>query len=304
MKEADDIFTVFADFDIRAETLAATLLAYGDDSKEGFTLEQTILAPLGSMARRAGNDVAGVRKKYYDHETALLIEVNRKGLFDTLPPQLFLRTDEEYDTPKDRTKAFTQQIKDARKFFLPYEQAMFLPRIEAEQLEQKYTESFPDFVNELWGLPDFADCLSQRQQFLLCYLLPEAGRVVGNWDLTGLCLEAMLQKPIDLRFSAPLKLDMPETNLTNESISLGTDAILGNSFQDDIPVLEVYIKGITNQDLPDYLPTGKRRRLLEELLYSYFIPIDVPVITHIVVTDDAMDFTLGKVILGYNTKFN
>jgi len=304
MKEADDIFSVFAEFDIRAETLAATLLSYGNDSKESFTLEQTILAPVGSIARRAGNDVGKVKKKYFDQETALLIEVNRKGLYDTLPHQLFLRADEEYDTPKDRTKAFAQQIKEARKFFLPYEQAMFLPRIEAEKLEQKYTEYFPDFINELWGLQDFSDCLSQRQQFLLCYLLPEARRIVGNWDLTGLCLEAMLQKPIDLRFAAPQKLTMPENNLTNESLSLGTDAVLGDSFQDDIPVLEVYIKGVTNQDLPDYLPTGKRRRLLEELLYSYFIPMDVPVVTHIIVTDDAMDFTLGKAVLGYNVKFN
>ncbi len=304
MKDDDDIQAIFAAFDMRAETLTATLLAQAEGMTEGFDLERTVVAPLGSNGRRAGKDVAEIRKKYYDHEDVLYIEVNRKGLYDTLPKHLFLRTENDYESAIERTKAFTRQIKEARKFFLPYEQAMFHPRVEAERKEQKYTERFPDFISNLWGLDKFRDCLDERQVFLLCCLLPAAQRIVGNWDLTGLCLEAVLQKPVDLNFAAPAVPKIPDSGQRNESLQLGVDAIIGEEFRDDMPVLEVSVKGITDADLFDYLPGGKRLILLEELLYSYFIPLEMPVITKIIVTDDTLNFILDKAVLGYNVQFN
>lgn len=303
MQQMDDILGISAIFDIRVETLAATLLEQADGGLQDFGLEHLVVAPIGSEKRRYSKDVEGIRKKYYDHETALMIQVNRKGLFDTLPDGLFLRLDEEYKDAKTRTKAIAQQIKEARKFFLPFEQAMFHPRIEAEQIEQKYTESFPDFINEIWGLNEFTDCLNDRQQFLLCYLLPEAYRIVGNWKLTGLCFEAVLQKPIDLKFVAPKRLDIPSTESADGSLRLGENTILGESFQDDIPSLEVHVRGVTYNDIFDFLEDGKKRKVLEELLYSYFIPLDVPVETKIIVTEDTLGFTLGEAVLGYNVKF-
>ena len=304
MKALDDILSINAIFDIRVETLAATLLAQADGTTKDIDLEQIVVAPISAARRRVAHDVEAIRRKYYDHETALLIEINRKGLFDTLPERLFLRLDEEYKDAKARTKAINQQIREARRFFLPYEQAMFHPRIEAEQLEQKYTESFPAFLHEVWGLPEFKEELDDRQRFLLCYLLPEAHRIVGNWDLTGLCFEAVLQKPVFLNFVAPMELSNPASDTVASEMRLGDDSIMGDTFQDDMPTLEVIIKGVTYPDLPDYLPGGKNRRVLEDLLYSYFLPLDVPVLTKIMVTDDALGFNLGEAILGYNVQFN
>ena len=96
MKDMDDILAISATFDIKAETLAATLLEQADDSLKDFSLEQIVLSPKGSAKRRYSSDVDLLRKKYYEHETALMIEVNRRGLFDTLPQGLFLRLEENY----------------------------------------------------------------------------------------------------------------------------------------------------------------------------------------------------------------
>ena len=304
MKELDDILAISAIFDVRAETLAATFLAQADGTLKDFGLEQVVVAPIGNERRRVGNDVEEVKRKYYDHETVLLFQLNRKGLFDTLPQRLFLRLDEEYKDAKTRTKAIQQQIAEARKFFLPFEQAMYHPRIEAEQLEQKYTEYFPKFIHAIWGLPDFADCLDDRQRFLLCYLLPEAYRVVGNWKLTGLCFEAVLQKPIAIDFVAPIELEIPDSNTPANELKLGDNAIVGTKFKDDMPGIEVTVKGVTRSDLPEYLPGGGKRRILEELLFSYFLPLDVAAVTRILVTEDALGFTLGEEVLGYNAKFS
>lgn len=302
MKDLSDLLSITATFDIRVETLAATLLAQPSNDTRDFQLEDIVVAPVGHGQRRSKPEVKAVKKKYYEHDTALLIETNRKGLYDTLPERLFLRLDEEYDTPLKRTRAIKGQIKEARKFFLPYEQAMYHPRIEAEQKEQQWTEDFPDFIEKLWGLPDLADCLDKRQRFLLCHLLPEAYRIAGNWELTGLCFEAILQKPVDLNIIPPLELQTPKGDVSSDELRLGEDAVIGSTFKDDMPALEVCVKNINLEELPDYLEGGKRLKLLEEFLYSYFLPLDVTVVTNIMVTEEALSFNLGRDILGYNIK--
>jgi len=301
-EDIEDLLSISAIFDIKAETLAANLLSYAEGDMKSLNLEQIIITAKGDARKRSAKDVASVRKKYFEEDTALYIEVNRKGLYDTLPHHLFIHLDEEQDTPIKRTRAIEQQIKEARKFFLPFEQALYHPRIEVEQLEEKWTEGFPDFINQIWGLDAFGDCLNERQQFLLCYLIPEAYRVVGNWELTGLCFEAVLKKPIDLNFIAPVELEVPDADIPACERSLGEDTILGTHFKDDIPALEVCVRGITKNDLPQYLPGGSQRRILEELLYSYFLPLDVVVQTKILVTEDTWGFMFGEAIIGYNLR--
>jgi hypothetical protein len=297
-----DILSINALFDIRAEALAAALLARAAEAQEKLDVEQVIVAPQGTARRRSNREVKAVRKKQYEQDTVLFIEIHRKGLFDTLPEGLFLRLNEEYDSPLIRTRAIAQQIKDARKFFLPFEQALYLPRIEAEGLEQEWTERFPHFIEEIWGLPNFADCLDSRQRFLLCHLLPEAYRITGNWELTGLCFEAVLQKPVDLRFIAPLNHPNPDAGKLGEGRLLGVDSVLGESFRDDMPALEVSIKGVTALDLPDFMEGGKKLRILRELLYTYLLPLDIAIVTQIIVTEDAWSSDLGEGYLGYNLR--
>jgi hypothetical protein len=299
MTDAKDILSINALFDIRAETLAAALLSA---SVEPVDVEQMVIAPVGAAHRRSRHEVKSIRKKHYEQESVFFIEVHRKGLFDTLPEGLFLKANEESSNAIERSKAFQEQSLTARKFFLPFEQAMYLPRIEMEQMEQEWTEHFPGFMERIWGLPAYDDCLNKRQRFLLAYLLPEAYRAAGNWELTGLCFEAVLQRPVDLRLTAPLVHAVSESLQAETGFELGSEVILGASFRDDVPALEVSIKGVTVMDLPDFMEGGTTRRILEELLYAYFLPLDVPVLTHIIVTDDAWEFTLGASYLGYNVE--
>ncbi len=301
-EDIKEILGISATFDIKVETLASTLLAQADGALKDFNLDQIVVAAKGNARRRVGGDVEEVKRKYYDHEVALMILANRKGLFDTLPQGLFLRLDEDYEDAKARTRAITQQIKEARKFFLPFEQAIYHARIEADQIEQKYTETFPEFIHKIWGFPEFEDCLSDRQKFLLCYLIPEAYRVVGDWKLTELIFEAVLQKPVSIEFIPPLELEIPNSDVPACEMRLGDNAIVGDAFRDDMPAMKVIVKGITYLDLIDYLPNGNGIKLLEQLLYSYFIPLDVPIVTSIVVTEDTLGCTLGNDFLGYNTE--
>ncbi|HKK40405.1 MAG TPA: hypothetical protein VJ949_13375 [Cryomorphaceae bacterium] len=300
MSELKDTRRISANFDIRAEALAVNLLKNSADFNENIGIEQLLINPLGDLKRRVTFDVQEVKPRYFEQDTALQIDVNRKGLFDTLPEQLFLRTGVHSDHPKKRTKAIEEQIKEARKFFLPFEQAAYHALIEIEQLEQKYTEKFPEFFDRIWGLQNFKDYLEPRQKTLLCHLLPEAYRAVGDWNLTGLIFEAVLQKPVDMTFSKPQELDIPLADKTSDQMILGDDSVMGDTFVDEFPTLSIIVKGITGAELTDFLPEGKKRILLEELLCGYFIPIDVPYEIKIDVTSDGLGFDLGEMTLGYN----
>ncbi|HKL03614.1 MAG TPA: hypothetical protein VJ911_08060, partial [Cryomorphaceae bacterium] len=151
MSELNDIRKISANFDIRAEALAVNLLKNSKDLSENLSIEQLLISPIGDRKRRVENDVQEVKKRYFEQDTALQINVNRKGLFDTLPENLFLKTNVFQDSPKKRTQAIEEQIKEARKFFLPFEQAAYQAKIEIEQVEQKYTERFPEFFERIWG---------------------------------------------------------------------------------------------------------------------------------------------------------
>lgn len=300
MSEQNDIRKISANFDIRAEALAVNLLKNSKDINEVLTIEQLLVSPLGDRKRRVANDVDQVKKRFFDQDTAVQISVNRKGLFDSLPHDLFLKTSVHPGNPKKRTKAIEEQIKEARKFFLPFEQAAYQAQIEIEQFEQKYTEKFPEFFEKIWGLQHFEEYLDPRQKNLLCHLLPEAYRAVGDWNLTGLIFEAVLQKPVDMTFSKPRNIKVPSLKSSSNEMILGDDSVMGEYFTDEFPTLDITVKGIMNSELSDFLPTGKKRILLEELLCGYFIPIDVPYQIKIDVTSNGLGFDLGEMTLGYN----
>ena len=85
---------------------------------------------------------------------------------------------------------------------------------------------------------------------------------------------------------------------------LGEDSIMGDSFRDEFPLLEICIKGITTTDLFDFLPQGDRRLIIEDLLCAYFIALDVPYKITLDVTEDSLGFYLGDSVMGYNMMLN
>ncbi|MBP6185173.1 MAG: hypothetical protein KA479_09550 [Saprospiraceae bacterium] len=284
-------------FDIRPEALAASILAQ-DDS---LSLEQIVLAPVGPARRRSGPEIQQIQKRFFPEMEVWQISMARKGLFDGLPEGLFLRTEEDYPSKIEKSKAITRQIQDARSFFLPFEQVLYWPRIEAEQLEQKWADHFPNFLSQLWGLDMFGDLLDDRQRFLLCYILPLSFKVAGNWPLTALCFQSVLGKEVTIDFTAPVELPIPQSDSDPSNMRLGESVILGEFFRDDLPVLQVHIHQVALDELDGYLEGGGIHRVLEELLYSYFIPIEVPVITRIHLYEGDRGVYVGHSVLGIGT---
>lgn len=286
-----------AGFDIKVEAVAAALL----HQDSNLSLDQFVVSPQGSIRRRSSHEIKEVRKKVYPNdEVVWLLEVFRKGFADTLPENLFLSLEEDYPDPVAKAKALGRQLTEARKFFLPFEQSTYLPRIETEMVEQRWTESFPKFIEAIWGLQRLEDLLSQSQRFLLCYLLPEAHRIIGDWKLTRLCFEAVISKKVEIDSIAPLEYEIPDAENLLGDLELG-DIVVGNRFRDDLPALQIKIWGVSLDDLPDYLPGGRMRRVLEDFLYSYLLPLDHSVVTKIEMMEVDAGFETGKAYLGFNS---
>jgi len=303
MSSSEDRSNLTALFDINVETFASTLIN-PEGQKSNYALHDLVIQPTGMQHRRSGSDIDDIKKKYYEHVEVLLLKVNRKGFYDTLPERLFLKLEAEHDTPTKRTKALKNQELEARNFFLPFEQAVYTSRIAIESIEQKYSNRFPDFFLKIWGLDKFQSVLTEEQTFLLCHLIPEAYRTVGNWQLTSLIFESILNKPIDLKFVAPKRLSIPSNKKAGGEINLGEDVFLGGDFQDEFPLLSIVVKGVTSKELNDFLPNGPKRIILEEVLCAYFISIDVPYDIELEVTQDSLDFILGEAVTGYNMMIN
>ena len=293
-----DVTDIQATFDIRVETLANYLV----DQTDEFSVDQVLVEPIGQDRRRSEEEVRTVRRKSYPDEDVLHLRVNQKGIFDTLPQGLFIKADpRDYNTPIKRTRAIQRQIREARKFFLPFEQAIYHPLLAIDRFEQRASDGFPDFVVALWGLDAYSEYLDERQTLLLCHLLPEAQRIVGDWQLTELLFQALLRKPVSLIWREPSTFSFRPLNANGaEDMFLGMNTVLGDEFVDDSPTLEVQVRGVTYNELESYLSDGHQRYLLENLLYNYFLPLEVHVVTSIFPTDDAWTGELERSFLGAN----
>ena len=79
---------VTIDTDLRE---GVSLLTQMDVDLDDFHLERIIVSPLGPDRRRASHDVSEIREKRFEDDLPyILMKVNRKGLFDTLPVGLFI----------------------------------------------------------------------------------------------------------------------------------------------------------------------------------------------------------------------
>jgi hypothetical protein len=288
-------------FDIKAETFIAAML----EENPNLELEQMIVSLQGLARRRSGYEVSKVKTKQYDdRETVCHIAVQRKGLYDNLPQGLFLTLETgAQDDPIAVARATEQQIAAARQFLLPFEQAMYLPRIETEILEKDLTIDFPDFLETFWGLDAHSAYLTRQQRHQLYYFLPEAHRIVGDWAITALFFEQIMGHTVRIRPIAPLIQKVPKSENAMDTMCLGENSFFSGSFKDDIPALEISILDVTTEELPDFLPEGRQRNVLENILYAHFLPLESETVTKIVVVETHhKGFELETAVLGYNVK--
>ena len=165
--------------------------------------EKSVVVPIGLFHRNYHKDIDVAEESEYENHL-LQLKINRESLYDALPEGLF----HQPISHKKREKTIEEIIeeiriqnareKSTRKFFLPVEQELYRTRIALELEEVKYfinqrNIKEHDVFKDFWQIPDFLD---YRQICNMVYLLPIAHHIVGNYALTELCFESILQNGI------------------------------------------------------------------------------------------------------------
>ncbi|HEX4850056.1 MAG TPA: hypothetical protein VFV08_04575, partial [Puia sp.] len=225
--------------DIRAEIIVADLLS------EGMSVEDLVFKNRTVFSRNFHFDIE--RTSIIEIETTkrkkLCFEMNRDGMYDQLPEDLFHQVSEMLkDTDKEET---IQEIKNQRSFesqcrlfFQPFEQEFYRERIKLEWQERKFLFQTNDFLRgdvfeRIWNFPEFLD---DEQKTKLGLLLPILHRIIGNLDLLQYIIENITGDQIQISINSPaitnLEEDpqMGEMRLNIDSILAGKMPALGRGF--------------------------------------------------------------------------
>jgi type VI secretion system protein ImpH len=298
-------------FSEKKETKAEIQLA--TELKDGLPVNELIVQPIGVFRRTASKDIESITTIHSkkDNSDKIILRLNRNGLYDLLPEGLFHQ-------PKARkafkaTKEELEEIEDqrakeasARKFFLPLEQEFFLSRLMIELEERKYfvslgSISFNHIFKQFWGLlPE----LTIQQATNLMYLLPLAHDIAGDNTKTISCFESILGEPISIVFGDALVIKANNAKVaTTKQVRLGDDFVMGDTFTELMHSVQINIGPISNSSLVDYLPGGKREKLLQ-LLINNFIPFEWDLVLNFEIDKNQRTFSISDDLSASRLGFN
>ena len=310
MKSFDEIVTSINHLrhDIKAEVIIADII------ENGMSVADVVTIPDGLFKRGFNQDISKAEvRKLNNGQSVLEIHITRDGIYDTLPAGLF------HDQPKESVSKGQEMAshskkqrlveKEARKFFHPFENEIFLMHIDLELEERKilnrFSENlFDDIFSEFWKLDK---TLPQKFLSRLILLLHLAHKITGNVEMTARTLEIIIEEKIKINLAGDehsyndydKQIEDPNTL---GSTDLGIDFICGQHINFSQPVMEFVIGPLSNSPIEDYLENGKISRFLN-CFFGYFVPVEMDFRIKVIVNQEEMDFTLDSVsnpILGYN----
>lgn len=298
-------------YDIKAEAVIADLIENGLES------EEFVVIPIGIFKRRYSYDIAFASKIKFNNGLELLgIRINRDAIYDTLPEGFFHQNTEHSSELKNvsrESKKLKEEEKAARNFFLPFENEIFSQRTNLELEERKILNRFSenlsdDFSSEFWRLDQSID---QRYLSQMVKFLHISHKIAGNTELTGKCLEAILDEHVTVTKAQnciPLKVKHKNSDKNKNGVLgsalLGVDFICGDEFMTMGYSMRFTIGPLRNSGINDYLKNGHILNFLK-CFFGYFVPAELDVSTNILISPEKHGFTLEPfgegAVLGYKT---
>lgn len=266
-------------FDIRAEVVAADLIA------RGMSPDEIILAPQSLFKRRFSRDILAVTtEETKGGKEYCLLQVSREGIYDALPQALThtqqsgrhrgIKTKKEMT---DEVKLRRKEEKAARLFFLPYENEFYHQRIFLEMQEQRILHGYlsdshyTQLLDQFWNLPEILD---MQQKAMLIYMLPILNKIVGNLELMRICYETILQTPVKLQVKYGYELPVADTFILNkESASLGVNTVCGKKCFLSKPIVIFHVGPLSTSQLTSFMPGNRKRKELEAL-HDFLLPLE------------------------------
>ncbi|WP_149240859.1 type VI secretion system baseplate subunit TssG [Dyadobacter sp. 32] len=264
---------------LRAEAILAELFEAGV-----YRPGDVVISPESSSSLFYERDVSEIEEIFNPFSGRSWFKLNtpRDGIFDSLPEGLFhkptprLKNNEDWAEIRSEE---TRQEEDARRFFLPFDNALNQQRVRVEQFEKKALEGRDkNFIKEFllvfwpaWGELE----LSEEQQFSLFHLTIIAHQVAGNVPWMESCISQMLGYDIRLFYEDQVyRIPVAETFGSLGEIVLGVDAILATNSFPKWRRLKIRIGPLYYEQMRDFFPGRSGEKLLH-FLCSLLIPVEV-----------------------------
>jgi hypothetical protein len=299
-------------YDLRAEYLIAGMLA------GGIPVRDIMVSFDGNLKRKWSSDISYAEvEKYENGEETINIHLNRSGIYDALPEALFHEfIDNRNATGEDMAKESMKLKaveKDARLFFRPFENEIFLHSVfvalkESQEFKSLYSGLLNGLISDFWQ----TDNIPSGYSVTLCKYLPLTNKIAGDYEMTAQCLESILDEKVTISLSHDEDItnsddiDLNSATMKLGNVRLGYDMIPGRKVTGFIGKLIVTIGPVMNTNIADFFDKGRAGLLLKSF-YSYFIPVELDVETKILPEESKRNFILGvgkeyeNSYLGYNT---
>jgi hypothetical protein len=293
--------------DIKAEALLALAL------KNGLSMEDFMISCNSFFYREFKKDILSAEIiEDVNRKSLLQLYLTRSGMYDQLPEGLFYQPDKTKSQPSDAAgmaaeyKRNKQKEQEIRRFFTPFENEIFLQRLQLEMEEARLLQGFQSrilneyFIN-FWGISRNID-----ESFVipLIRLLPYAHKIAGDPDLTCHSLQLILNEQVSVRkLTAWITVAQQNNMYELGKQQLGIDMVSGEQFMEDHTIIEFTIGPLKNSQVTDYLEGGSKEEFLKTF-YSFFIPVEAEVITMINVASRNRFMVLQSVeepVLGYTS---
>jgi type VI secretion system protein ImpH len=297
--------------DFRADVIAAELI------ENGVPADTVIMVPVGGFQRSYRKDVETVSEDYSDNDKKKYyhVKTHREGIYDMLPEGLFHKpisvknTTSESEIAEAIERHKTEEA-DARRFFLPFEAAIYRLRIEMTLYENRLDKKahHNDLLNIFANHWEVFRYLDVQQSNIFLQVLPLIHELRDQHEL----IERLLEMIFDISFSISIQLRSPDRpHVAIVSVMgqdrLGVDLTTGNKkYRDGEDEILVRVGPLEDHQMNDFLPGCKSDRILQ-YLFDYLLPAHMEVVVELVQNPSQRGARLRdkekvtKSVLGFST---
>lgn len=289
------------------ENLKAEVLVAEIQENSNIKVIDFVISNKSTFSRSYRRDIIDVDSII--NKNKLTLNLSRNGLYDTLPEGFFhvQNVNKDAKSYSAQRKTVKQEEQDARLFFAPLENEFFNQRLRIESNERKLLDDFynlnDDFLQDFWKVD-----LNIPESYILklIKLLPYSHKIVGDFELTRLSLQKVLNEKVSFNKTYKKQINAENGGKNNNGeigYQLGVDTVLDGSANELLnPVLEVTIGPVSENNINKYL---KKDEVLDFIntFYDYFIPMEVEVTTKFTVNNEIgflLDETNGA-LMGIST---
>ncbi len=267
--------------DLRAEVLVNDLIV------RGISVNDLFVKPVGLFRRRFDKDIHSVEQvDLKDGQSAQILRLNREGLYDGLPENLF------HYPPSNKPNAFkevsrmVEEVKlraleeeNSRNFFFAFEAEFFHQRLTNEWQERRLfdTITFSMDDEEMLSYLNLPAQLSKRQKGILFYLYPIIYRIRADLKLMSAAYSVILRDDIEVEQDLCQAPNPEHSTLLHSGLGnfhLSTTFTLGRSSSELFECFRFFVKLEDTSRIILYVPEGRNRKILEDL-HRYFVPLHV-----------------------------